>query len=84
MRLKGLKKIRAWRLTQLIEGFSESIKMLLYEHRLDNLPSEKARKGESESMTSNRRDREEFAARPQQGRTKESSEGRGVKTRLKA
>ena len=29
---------------QLIEGFSESIKMQLYEHRLSNLPSEKARK----------------------------------------
>ncbi|KAD0475170.1 hypothetical protein E3N88_40195 [Mikania micrantha] len=29
---------------QLIEGKSESIKMQLYEHRLDNLPSEKARK----------------------------------------
>ncbi|GJW28870.1 hypothetical protein Tco_0045745 [Tanacetum coccineum] len=36
---------------QLIEGKSESIKMQLYEHRLDNLPSEKARKRHTNSLS---------------------------------
>lgn len=36
---------------QLIEGKSESIKMQFYEHRLDNLPSEKEKTQQAYKLT---------------------------------